>query len=167
MKIVFEGPRQCGKTTVMQAIVNLLIPTARVVDPLGSGGKIGEHALQVDLSEDDLSFIRRRIDMHYGDTDIHVEMIRQWAHDRNLIDTPTCHPQMTKLTEEVGEVAAAIARDDKGALKDGIGDVAVVLIILAAQNGLTFEECVGAAYNEIKDRTGRMVDGIFVRDKAE
>lgn len=93
-----------------------------------------------------------------------ADRIRQWAHDRNLIEGATSQAQMVKLTEEVGEVAAAVARGNREALKDAIGDVTVVLVILAAQNGLSFEECVLAAYNEIKDRKGRMVDGVFIRE---
>lgn len=103
---------------------------------------------------------------HYGLNAL-VLMIRKWADDRNLIDTPTCHPQMTKLTEECGEVAHAVARGDRAKLKDGIGDMVVVLTILAAQNGLTLEECVAAAYDEIKDRKGRMVNGVFVKDGVD
>lgn len=93
-----------------------------------------------------------------------VEMIRKWANDRNLIEGATSQAQTVKLFEEGGEVAHAVARGDREALKDGIGDMIVVLTILAAQNGLTVEECVAAAYDEIKDRTGRMVDGVFIKD---
>lgn len=94
-----------------------------------------------------------------------IDRIEQWAHDRNLIEGATSQAQMVKLTEEVGEIAAAVARGNRDALKDGIGDAVVVLTILAAQNGLSLEECVAAAYDEIKDRKGRMVDGVFVRDQ--
>ena len=90
--------------------------------------------------------------------------VRIWAHQRGLIDVPTSHPQMTKLTEEVGEIAHAVARGDKDKLRDAIGDVTVVLIILAAIHNMSLEECLNAAYNEIKDRKGKMVDGIFVKD---
>ncbi len=95
-----------------------------------------------------------------------IENITQWAHDRNLIEGATSQAQAVKLFEEGGEVAAAVARGNREALKDGIGDMTVVLIILAAQNGMTLEECMAAAYDEIKDRRGKMVDGIFVRDCA-
>lgn len=92
------------------------------------------------------------------------DRIRAWANDRNLIEGATAQAQCVKLFEEGGEVAHAVARGNRDALKDGIGDMVVVLTILAAQNGLTLEECVAAAYYEIKDRTGRMVDGVFVKD---
>ena len=91
-----------------------------------------------------------------------LNLIRQWAHDRNLIEGATRQAQMLKLTEEVGELAADIA---KGRCpKDSIGDCVVVLTILAAQSGLTIEECFEAAYDEIKDRKGKMIDGVFVRN---
>lgn len=96
--------------------------------------------------------------------DTTVPLIRKWATDRNLIEGATSQAQTVKLFEEGGEVAHAVARGDRDGLKDGIGDMIVVLTILAAQNGLTVEECVAAAYDEIKDRKGRMVDGVFIRD---
>lgn len=91
--------------------------------------------------------------------------VRKWANDRNLIEGATSQAQTVKLFEEGGEVAHAVARGNMDELKDGIGDMAVVLIILAAQNGMDFEECLASAYDEIKDRKGRMVDGIFVKEE--
>ena len=102
----------------------------------------------------------RTIDGH----SVVIGRIRQWANDRNLIEGATSQAQTVKLFEEGGEVAHAVARGDRDKLKDGIGDMVVVLVILAAQNGLTLEECVAAAYEEIKDRKGKMVDGVFIRE---
>lgn len=95
-----------------------------------------------------------------------IENVILWAHARNLIDGATRQGQMLKLTEEVGELAGGIAKGKEDVVKDSIGDVMVVLIILAEQSGLTLEECLMAAYDEIKDRKGRMIDGIFVKDEA-
>nr|WP_233191608.1 MazG-like family protein [Sporosarcina sp. P18a] len=72
--------------------------------------------------------------------------------------------QMLKLMEEVGEVAAALARGDMAAVKDGIGDVYVVQTILSMQLGTSVEECASIAYEEIKDRKGDMVNGVFVKE---
>ena len=72
--------------------------------------------------------------------------------------------QVLKLMEEVGELAKAVAYHDAQGLMDGIGDCAVVLIILAAQKGLTFEECLDHAWDEIKGRTGKLEDGLFKKD---
>lgn len=50
-------------------------------------------------------------------------------------------------------------------IKDGIGDVCVTIILLAEMHRLTLDECLQAAYDVISKRTGRMVDGTFVKDK--
>ena len=90
--------------------------------------------------------------------------IEQWAADRNLIEGSTPEKQMLKLMEEVGEIAAALARGNRDATIDGIGDAVVVLTILAEQLGTNIDFCVDQAWQEIKDRKGRMVDGIFVKE---
>lgn len=90
--------------------------------------------------------------------------IRNWAADRNLIEGSDSFRQMTKLIEETGEIAHGIAKGRPEEIKDGIGDAVVVLTILAAQNGVTIEDCIEAAWQEIKDRKGRMVDGVFIKE---
>ena len=95
-----------------------------------------------------------------------VALIQNWAWDRNLIDGSTPNAQMLKLMEEVGELAGGVCKDKADVIKDSIGDVFVVLTIIAAQMGWSIEECVQAAYAEIKDRKGRMVQGVFVKEKA-
>lgn len=90
--------------------------------------------------------------------------IRRWAIDRNLIAGSTPDKQFVKLMEEVGELAAGLARGNHDAVKDGIGDAVVVLTILAAQKGLLIENCIRAAWDEIKDRKGRMIDGVFIKE---
>ncbi|EGW0195522.1 DUF1642 domain-containing protein [Enterococcus faecium] len=91
-----------------------------------------------------------------------ITKVEQWAKDKGL-DQAQSSKQMLKTVEEVGEVAAALARKEKDALRDGIGDVVVTLIILAMQNDMDLYECLNQAYNEIKGRTGKMVDGVFVK----
>ena len=111
-----------------------------------------------------------------------VTRVENWGEERGLLmeeyGTPNrdahqqerylyndkSNSQMLKLMEEVGETAKALAYNDEDGLKDGIGDCAVVLIILAAQNGLTFEECLDHAWDEIRERTGKLEDGLFKKD---
>lgn len=95
------------------------------------------------------------------------EQIRQWAEDRNLIDGSTPEKQMLKLAEEHGELAAALARGNHEEAKDAIGDMIVVLTILAAQLGFPVEICITYAYNTIKHRTGRMQDGVWIKDNEQ
>lgn len=90
--------------------------------------------------------------------------IRRWAHDRNIIDGATSQAQFVKLIEEVGELAEGIAKGRHDAVYDGIGDAVVVLTILAAQYGVEIEHCIELAWNEIKDRKGKMVNGTFVKE---
>ena len=91
-----------------------------------------------------------------------IEKIEQWAKDKEL-DTADSSKQMLKVMEELGEVAAAIVRSDRASLRDSIGDSVVTLIILAMQNDMDIYECLNYAYDEIKDRTGEMVNGTFVK----
>lgn len=90
--------------------------------------------------------------------------IRQWAEDRNLIKGATPAAQYQKLCEEVGELGRGLIEDNADLTLDSIGDVVVVLTILAAQLDMTIEQCIEAAYEEIKDRKGKMVNGQFVKD---
>lgn len=92
-----------------------------------------------------------------------IENVEQWAKDKGL-DKADSSKQFLKVSEEVGEIAAALARGQELELKDAIGDVVVTLIILAVQNNMTLEECLNCAYNEIAGRKGKMVDGVFVKE---
>ena len=85
-----------------------------------------------------------------------------WAKQRSLVAF-NVHPQMTKLTEEQGELARAVLRYDKKQIKDSIGDCVVVLTIIALQYGLKIEDCIEHAYKEIKDRKGKTVNGTFIK----
>ena len=67
--------------------------------------------------------------------------------------------------EEAGEVGRAILKDDEPEIKDGIGDMVVVLTNLAELCGLTIEECISSAYDTISTRKGKMVNGTFVKNK--
>lgn len=92
-----------------------------------------------------------------------VKLIEKWAREKNL-DIAEPEKQMLKVVEEVGEVSAALARNNKNDLRDGIGDVVVTLVILAMQNDMDLYECLNQAYNEIKDRKGKNVNGVFVKE---
>lgn len=93
-----------------------------------------------------------------------IEKIEQWSVEKGL-DKAESSKQMLKVVEEVGEVASALAKNKPNELKDGIGDVVVTLVILAQQNGLTLEECTQTAYDVIAGRTGKMIDGVFVKSE--
>lgn len=93
-----------------------------------------------------------------------TDKIVNWANDRNLIRGSTVEKQFIKLSEELGELAEAIAKGRPSQALDSIGDMGVVLTILAAQYASSFEDCLDIAYDEIKDRKGRMVNGVFIKE---
>lgn len=98
------------------------------------------------------------------------QSIRDWAIARNLYEQGDPVTQHVKLSEEVGEIAKALLKNDVKEVIDGIGDAVVVLTNLAQLASqkygvpITIEGCINAAYNEIKDRKGRMIDGTYVKD---
>jgi len=93
------------------------------------------------------------------------DLIRLWAKDRGLYDKSNSHTQYVKLMEEAGELAQAILKQDKPEVQDAIGDMVVVLTNLAHLEGFTVEDCIDAAYTQIAARTGKMINGTFVKDE--
>lgn len=94
--------------------------------------------------------------------DVLVDLIAQWHQDRNLIDGSTDKDQYLKLIQEAGELSDNICKGRD--IRDDIGDMMVVLINIMERNKLSMSECLQVAYNDIKDRKGRMVDGVFVKE---
>jgi len=90
--------------------------------------------------------------------------IREWARQRGLYDKGDTKTQFLKLMEEAGELGRAILKDDQAEFVDAIGDMVVVLTNLAHLGGTSIEACVDSAYNVISKRTGKMVNGTFVKD---
>jgi NTP pyrophosphatase (non-canonical NTP hydrolase) len=93
--------------------------------------------------------------------------IRTWAKERGLYKKGDSKTQYVKLQEEAGELAKALLKNDKSEIKDAIGDIVVVLTNLAHLEKLTIEDCIDAAYKEISNRTGKMVNGTFVKDEKK
>ena len=92
------------------------------------------------------------------------DKIREWANERGLYSGGDTKTQTLKLMEEAGEICRAVLKVDKQATMDGIGDCVVVLTNLAELAGTSIEDCIDLAYNEIKNRTGKMSNGTFKKD---
>lgn len=92
-------------------------------------------------------------------------LIAGWGIERNLIPGDS-RAQLLKTVEEVGEVASALAKGRREELIDGVGDVVVTLILLANIEGFSVTQALEQAYNEIKDRKGKLVDGIFIKEEG-
>lgn len=93
------------------------------------------------------------------------EDIRGWARDRGIYDSGDVKTQLIKLYEETGELAQAVLKKDDDGIIDAIGDSVVVLTNLATLAGYDIEHCINTAYGEIRQRTGAMVNGTFVKEQ--
>jgi len=89
--------------------------------------------------------------------------IRDWAGTRGIYEKGNAHTQYVKLQEEAGELAKALLQNDQPEVIDAIGDIVVVLTNLAELHGVSIEECVEKAYDEIKNRKGKMANGTYVK----
>ena len=92
-----------------------------------------------------------------------IDNVVQWHHDRNLIDGSTDKDQTLKLLQELGELSDSVCKGKD--IKDDIGDMLVVMLNITTRNGVTLSECLARAWDDIKDRKGKMVDGIFVKEE--
>ena len=103
--------------------------------------------------------------LNYMQTDNRFQLIRDWAGERGLYTKGDKKTQFCKLMEEAGELGRAVLKDDKEEFVDAIGDMVVVLTNMAHLGGTTIEKCIDTAYEVISKRTGKMVNGTFVKDE--
>jgi NTP pyrophosphatase (non-canonical NTP hydrolase) len=92
------------------------------------------------------------------------EKVLEWANERNLLHNENALKQYSKLQEESNELLIGILDKDPYEIIDALGDIQVVLIILANQLGFDIDECLESAYNEIKDRKGKTIGGNFIKE---
>lgn len=90
--------------------------------------------------------------------------ILEWAESRGILKYENRFKQYTKLQEESNELLIAMLNNDDLEMRDAIGDCLIVLIILAKQLGYDYEQCLVDAYNIIKERKGKLINGVFVKD---
>ena len=96
--------------------------------------------------------------------DIHNAVL-VWASERGLLHYGSPCAQFLKTSEEMGELAAAIVRQDQDQIADALGDVLVTLIILAHLLDFNLTACLAGAYDAIKDRKGKLRDGVFIKEE--
>lgn len=94
-----------------------------------------------------------------------IDKTIQWHKDRNLIDGSDDKAQVLKLVQELGELSDSVCKGED--IMDDIGDMLVIMINICERNSVEMEDCLGVAYDEIKDRKGRMLDGIFIKESDE
>jgi hypothetical protein len=117
-----------------------------------------------------------------------IENVRQWFHDKGIIENSNPLKQLEKTQEELTETRDAAVRlayagelhDNYGmyftehqidaiheSIQDGIGDTIVTLIGVCEMYGYTLEGCLQQAYDVISKRKGTMIDGKFVKEGGE
>ncbi len=121
-----------------------------------------------ETSKRELDKINKKLfkDLACNDCDYPLfDCIRAWAKERGLYAKGDPKTQYIKLMEETGEIGRALLKEDTNEIVDGIGDAVVVLTNLAELVGVPIEECIQSAYDVISKRTGKMVNGTFVKDQ--
>lgn len=91
--------------------------------------------------------------------------VEEWAKDRGIDKPENATKQVMKAMEELGELSAGVNKLDREKQIDSLGDLQVVLIILAKQLGIDYIGALESAYDVIKNRTGKTVDGVFIKDE--
>ena len=94
-------------------------------------------------------------------------LVIAWATQKGILENGTAIGQASKTIEEVNELVEAIIKDDREEIVDALGDILVTIIIQAEMQGLELVKCLESAYNVISKRTGKMVDGQFVKDAKQ
>lgn len=94
-----------------------------------------------------------------------LEKVNKWFEDRNLIEGSTDKDQVLKLMQELGELSDHACKGED--IRDDLGDMLVVMLNIMKRNNYSIEECLQIAYDDIKDRKGKMVNGIFVKESKE
>ena len=93
------------------------------------------------------------------------ERVLKWAYYKGILEKAKPINQGLKTLEEVNELLTGIVTDDREEIKDAFGDILVTIIIGAELQGLNLLDCLQSALNIIEKRTGKMINGQFVKDK--
>ena len=91
--------------------------------------------------------------------------IRTWGFQKGILQGGDTKTQLIKLYEEAGELSEAVLKNNKNDIIDAVGDIIIVLTNFAELQGVSIEDCIQSAYNEVSNRTGRMINGTFVKDE--
>ena len=91
--------------------------------------------------------------------------IRTWGFQKGILQGGDTKTQLIKLYEETGELSEAVLKNNKNDIIDAVGDIIIVLTNFAELQGVSIEECIKSAYDEVSNRTGRMINGTFVKDE--
>lgn len=97
-------------------------------------------------------------------TDKLIDAVRDWGREKGINNADK---QLMKVFEETNEITREFVRGryDTPEVVDSLGDSVVTLIILADILGYDIRDCLLEAYEVISKRTGKNVDGSFVKSE--
>jgi NTP pyrophosphatase (non-canonical NTP hydrolase) len=137
-----------------------------IIDMMGSDEELGLYNDIVDEKGNIVGFVKKKkiINKHMKSYNELEALVIAWATQKGILENGTPIAQCHKTLEEVEELHDAIMKNDRAEVIDALGDILVTIIIQAEMQGLNLTECLESAYNVIAKRTGKMVDGQFVKD---
>lgn len=160
-------PKEEKKDPIVESVVNKFIQRS----------KVGIEKYGTTLNDNNTDCFLEHTQLELMDAVNYIEKLKtqrkentqkkviEWAKERNLIKLGNAPKQLIKLSEEVGELSSAFLKNEYPEIKDAIGDIQIVLMILSEQLAIDYNQCLEDAYNVIKNRTGQTINGTFVRDK--
>lgn len=91
-----------------------------------------------------------------------IKKVQDWATEKGFGDP---RAQFMKIAEELGEASEAFNKERPEDLIDAIGDLQVTIVNFAMLVGVDYKGAFEEAWNTIKDRTGEMKNGVFVKSE--
>lgn len=127
--------------------------------------RMGQRVLVID-NKHQVDELLKGLNMSSGDSYKQVELnVIRWAEARGIIPNAKPYTQLLKGVSELGELADAEIKNDLPEIKDAVGDVLVCLIVYCALRDIDIVDCLAGAYDEIKDRKGKLLpNGTFVKE---
>jgi NTP pyrophosphatase (non-canonical NTP hydrolase) len=159
--IISTGPKTeelfCDKCKQMEHIIDMM----RSDEELGLYET--EHLLSTEANKKRLLTDINKNMRSYNELEA---LVIAWAHQKGILDNGTPRAQAMKTWEETDELITAIDSNNKAEIEDALGDILVTIIIQAEMQQMSLIDCLESAYNVIAKRTGKMVNGQFVKDNT-
>jgi NTP pyrophosphatase (non-canonical NTP hydrolase) len=101
-------------------------------------------------------------------SDLHglITKVVGWGYNNGIMNNTDPSRQYIKCVSEVGELGDEILKGNEEKAKMELGDVLVTLCMVAEKLDTTLEECLSLAYEKISKRTGKTVNGVFIKDET-
>jgi NTP pyrophosphatase (non-canonical NTP hydrolase) len=113
---------------------------------------------------DAVNYIQKLQTLQKGSNTELFDNIRKWFDEKELIKQENAPKQMMKVMEELGELSSAIIKGKRDEEIDAFGDVMITLLGLSYMRNISLMACTRSAYEVIKNRKGKVVNGSFIKE---